>query len=39
LWEFIGTPTEATFNGDEVCYEVTYDESDKVKKIIALKKS
>jgi len=39
LWEFVGTPTEATFNGEEVCYEVTYDESDKVKKIIALKKS
>ena len=37
LWEFIGTPTEATFTGEELCYEVHYDANDKIKQVIALK--
>lgn len=38
LWEIVGTPTEATFNGDEKCYEVTFDENDRIKQVTALKK-
>lgn len=37
LWEVIGTPTEVVFNGDEVAFEVIYDEADKIEKVIPLK--
>jgi hypothetical protein len=36
LWEAVGTPTEAVFSGDKVAYEVTYDSSDKVEKVVSL---
>ena len=38
LWEVVGTPTEAVFSGDEMAYEVTYDENDRIELITALKK-
>lgn len=36
LWEVVGTPTEATFDGSKVAFEVTYDKNDKVKKVVQL---
>jgi hypothetical protein len=36
LWEVVGTPTEAIFDGQKVAYEVTYDTSDKVEKVVTL---
>src|SRR5687767_529052 len=38
LWEAVGTPTEAAFNGKRVVYEVTYDAADRVEQVVALKK-
>lgn len=38
LWEVVGTPTEGVFNGDEMVFEVSYDDHDKVDQVIALKK-
>lgn len=38
IWEVIGTPTEAVFNGDEMAFEVSYDENNRVDQVIALKK-
>ncbi|SOD17698.1 Beta-barrel assembly machine subunit BamE [Nitrosomonas ureae] len=38
LWEVVGTPTEGVFNGNEMVYEVSYDDNDKVDQVIALKK-
>lgn len=38
LWEVIGTPTEGVFSGDEMAYEVSYDENDRIDLVIALKK-
>lgn len=38
LWEVIGTPTEGVFSGDEVAYEVRYDDSERIDQVIALKK-
>jgi hypothetical protein len=38
LWEVIGTPTEGVFSGDEMAYEVSYDENDRIDQVTALKK-
>lgn len=38
LWEVVGTPTEAVFSGDEMAYEVSYDQDDRIDQVIALKK-
>ncbi len=38
LWEVVGTPTEATFDGNKMAFEVTYDESDKAEKVVTLQK-
>ena len=38
LWEVVGTPTEATLNGHQVAYEVTYNASDRVEQVVPLKK-
>ena len=38
LWEAVGTPTEAAFNGKRVAYQVTYDASDRIEKVVVLKK-
>lgn len=38
LWEAVGTPTEAAFNGKRVVYEVTYDAADRIEQIVVLKK-
>ena len=38
LWEVVGTPTEGVFKGDEMVYEVCYDENDRVKEVTPLKK-
>lgn len=37
LWEVIGTPTEAIFDGTKMACQVTYDESDKVENVVWLK--
>jgi len=37
LWEVVGTPTEAAFNGKRVVYEVTYDTSDRIENVVLLK--
>jgi hypothetical protein len=37
LWEVVGTPTEATLNGHRVAYEVTYDASDRIDRVVPLK--
>ena len=38
LWEIIGTPREGVFNGDEIVYQVKYDQNDFVKEVALLKK-
>jgi len=38
LWEVVGTPTEVTFDGDKMAYEVTYDDNDRIEKVVVLKK-
>ena len=38
LWEVVGTPTEATFNGQDMSMKVIYDQGDKVEQVIYLKK-
>jgi hypothetical protein len=38
LWEAVGTPTEAAFNGRRVVYEVTYDAADRIESVVVLKK-
>jgi outer membrane protein assembly factor BamE (lipoprotein component of BamABCDE complex) len=36
LWEVVGTPTEAIFDGTKVTYEITYDEGNRVENVVAL---
>jgi hypothetical protein len=38
LWEVVGTPVEGTFSGDEMAFEVSYDDDNRVDQVIALKK-
>lgn len=38
LWEVVGTPTEATFDGDKTVMQVTYDKDDRIEEVVALKK-
>jgi hypothetical protein len=38
LWEVAGTPTEATLNGHRIAYEVTFDDTDRVERVVPLKK-
>ena len=38
LWELIGTPTEITFSGDEMAFQVKYDENDVVEEVAIIKK-
>lgn len=38
LWEIIGTPTESVFSGDEMAYQVRYDQNDKIDEVTVLKK-
>lgn len=38
LWEIVGTPTESAFSGNELAYEVSFDENDRVDQVIVLKK-
>lgn len=33
LWELVGTPAEITFNGDEMAFQVSYDENDLVNEV------
>lgn len=33
LWEIIGSPTEIYFNGQQLSYEVVFDDQDKIKHI------
>ncbi len=37
LWEIVGTPTELVFDGDQMAYEVSYDEEDRIDKVTVLK--
>ena len=36
LWEVVGTPTEAVFDGDDMSYEVVYNTDKRVEQIIPL---
>lgn len=38
LWEVVGTPTEAIFDGTKMALEVTYDENDRVRNVVDLRK-
>lgn len=38
LWELIGTPIESGFDGNNVAYQITYDQNDNVKTVVQLKK-
>lgn len=37
IWEAVGTPSEAVFNGSEISVRVTYDKNNEVKQAVALK--
>jgi len=37
LWEVVGTPTEAIFDGDQMAYEVSYDGENRVDQVTVLK--
>ena len=36
LWEVVGTPAEATFNGKDMAVKIIYDKEDKVKEVVYL---
>ncbi len=36
LWEVVGTPAEAIFDGDKMAYEVSYDEENRVDQVTVL---
>lgn len=36
LWEVVGRPTETAFSGDQVAYQVCYDENNIVQEVIPL---
>ena len=38
LWELVGTPTEITFNGDEMAFLVRYDDNDVANEVAIIKK-
>ena len=38
LWEVVGTPTEAVFDGDKVAYQVRYDVKEVVNQVVAVKR-
>lgn len=38
LWEIVGTPTESVFSGDDMAYDVEYDDKDLVALVVPLKK-
>ena len=38
LWEVVGTPTEAVFSGDEMAFEVSYDQNDRIDQVMTIKK-
>ncbi|SDA19650.1 hypothetical protein SAMN05216315_11220 [Nitrosospira sp. Nsp18] len=38
LWEVVGTPAEAVFSGDEMAFEVSYDQDNRIEQVTALKK-
>jgi len=37
LWEVVGTPTEAIFDGDKLSFEVRYDGDEKVDEVVPLR--
>ena len=38
VWEVVGTPAEYVFDGKKLTFEVTYDDNEKVKKVVILQK-
>ncbi|PSJ18162.1 hypothetical protein C7H79_04570 [Nitrosomonas supralitoralis] len=38
LWELVGTPTEIAFSGNDMAFQVEYDENDVVNEITIIKK-
>ena len=38
VWEVVGTPTEYVFDGKKLTFEVTYDDNERVKKVVILQK-
>ena len=37
LWEVVGTPAEGTFTGNDMAYQVTYDEDERISEVVLLK--
>jgi len=37
LWEVVGTPAEGAFSGDDMAYQVTYDEDERISEVVLLK--
>jgi hypothetical protein len=37
LWEVVGTPAEGTFTGNDIAYQVTYDEDERISEVVLLK--
>ncbi|MBS0483987.1 MAG: hypothetical protein JSS06_02025 [Proteobacteria bacterium] len=38
LWELVGTPAEITFSGDEMAFQVSYDENDIADEVAFIKR-
>jgi hypothetical protein len=38
LWEVVGTRTELVFQGEEMAFDVSYDENDRIDKVTVLQK-
>jgi hypothetical protein len=36
VWEIAGTPTEAMFSGKKLSYEITYDRTDRVQRVVRI---
>ena len=39
LWEIVATPTESVFDGDNMAYQVRYDDTDHIDEVVLLKQS
>ena len=37
LWEVVGTPAEGAFSGNDIAYQVTYDEDERISEVVLLK--
>jgi hypothetical protein len=39
LWEIVGSPTEAALDGKKMAYEISYDDNDRIEKVVPLFKT